>query len=217
LLVDDHAMVRAGLRMLIESRGGYQVVGEAGGPGDAVMLAKSTHPDMILLDLDLGSGPTLDLIEELRAVDARNHPQVVILTGLRDAGVHRRAVRLGARGVVSKETAAESLLTAIEKVAAGELWLDRVQLGRLASEMSGAEPDGIQSERVRIDKLTPREREVVLLVGQGLKNREIAKRLAISETTVRHHLTSVFAKLEVTDRLSLLLFALKHRLACPSS
>jgi DNA-binding NarL/FixJ family response regulator len=83
--------------------------------------------------------------------------------------------------------------------------------------MSGAAPDGIQSERVRIDKLTPREREVVLLVGQGLKNREIAKRLAISETTVRHHLTSVFAKLEVTDRLSLLLFALKHRLACPSS
>jgi DNA-binding NarL/FixJ family response regulator len=204
-------MVRTGLRMLIESHEGFQVVGEAGGPADAITLAEALHPDLILLDLDLGSGPTFDLIERLRRLVGR--ARLLIITGLRDSAVHRRAVHLGARGVISKEKASEWLLTAIEKVAKGELWLDRVQLGALVSEIAGTEDEGRDDrEPVGIARLTLREREVVHLVAQGLRNKEIAERLSISDTTVRHHLTSIFSKLAVTDRLSLLLFALKHNL-----
>lgn len=211
-IVDDHAVVRSGLRLLIETRAGWSVVAEAGTASEAVAAAASERPDVILLDLDLGADRGLDCLPLLHqaAPDAR----VLILTGLKDTELHQQAVRLGAAGVVLKDKAAESLLKAIERVHAGESWLDRMTTASLLAELArGARPKAPDPHETKIASLTAREREVIALVTQGLRNQEVADRLHLSEATVRHHLTSIFAKLEVSDRLSLTLFAFRHALA----
>jgi len=213
LLVDDHALVRAGLRMLIESQPGLTVVGEACDRAGAVTIAANERPDIILLDLDLGDESGLDLIPDLRGT--ASGARILILTGLRDANAHRRAVRLGAMGLVQKEMAGEVLIKAIEKVNAGEVWLDRATTASLFAEMSEAAEKRQDVEFARIASLSCREREVIALIGEGLNNKRIAERLFISETTVRHHLTSIFNKLGVADRLELLVYAYRNKLAGP--
>ena len=214
LLVDDHAVVRAGLRMIIQSREGMTIVGEAGNRDDALSLAASEHPHIILLDLDLGGDSGMALIADLIA--AACEARIIILTGLRDPESHRQAVLLGAMGIVKKEKAAEVLITAIERVHAGEAWLDPSLMAGVLTEMTrssrGRKTD---PEKDKIAALTNREREVIALVGEGIKSKEIAGRLFISETTVRHHLTSIFDKLGVADRVELLIYAYRHGLASP--
>jgi two-component system nitrate/nitrite response regulator NarL len=213
LLIDDHALVRACLRMLIESHPGLRVVGEAAVPPDALAAAVQEHPDIILLDLDLGETNGLDLIPSLRSAVPEAH--VVVLTGVRDPALHREAVRLGAVGIVLKEKAADVLFQAIAKVHGGGIWLDSVLVAGVLGEMTrlGGSPT-TDPETTKISSLTAREREVIDLIGQGLKNQVIADRLCISEATVRHHLTSIFAKLSVVDRLELVVYAYRHGLAC---
>ena len=214
LLVDDHAVVRAGLRMIIQSREVMTIVGEAGNRDDALALAASEHPEIILLDLDLGGDSGMALIADLIA--AAGEARIIILTGLRDPEAHRQAVLLGAMGIVKKEKAAEVLITAIERVHAGEAWLDPSLMAGVLTEMTrssrGRKTD---PEKDKIAALTNREREVIALVGEGIKSKEIAGRLFISETTVRHHLTSIFDKLGVADRVELLIYAYRHGLASP--
>jgi len=214
LLVDDHAVVRAGLRMIVESRPGMTIVGEAGNRDDALALAASEHPEIILLDLDLGGDSGMTLISELIA--ASSDTRIIILTGLRDPGAHKQAVLLGAMGIVRKEKAAEVLIAAIERVSEGEAWLDPSLMAGVLNEMTrSGKPGKTDPEEKKIATLTKREREVVALIGEGIKNKEIAARLFISETTVRHHLTSIYDKLEVTDRVELLIYAFRHGLASP--
>jgi len=210
LLIEDHAVVRAGLRLLIESRNGLMVVGEAANQADALALAAREHPDIILLDLDLGAENGLDILPQLLKVSGR--ARVLILTGVRDAEAHRHAIRQGAMGLVLKEQAPEMLLKAIEKVHAGEVWLDHTVLARVLSEMTLGVSKPIDSAAARIAALTERERDVIALVGEGLKNKRIAERLSITETTVGHHLTSIFAKLGVESRLEMVIFAHRHGL-----
>jgi len=212
LLVDDHAVVRAGLRMIIQSRDGMTIVGEAGNREDALSLAGSEQPDIILLDLHLGGDSGMALIAELMA--AAGEARVIILTGLRDPEAHRQAVLLGAMGIVKKEKAAEVVISAIERVYAGDAWLDPSLMAGVLTEMTrssgGRKTD---PEADKIAALTNREREVIALVGEGIKSKAIAGRLFISETTVRHHLTSIFDKLGVADRVELLIYAYRHGLA----
>ncbi|HXI93651.1 MAG TPA: response regulator transcription factor [Blastocatellia bacterium] len=214
LLVDDHAVVRAGLRLIVQSREGMTIVGEAGNRDDALSLADSEHPDIILLDLDLGGDSGMTLIADLIA--AAGEARIIILTGLRDPEAHRQAVLLGAMGIVKKEKAAEVLITAIERVHQGEAWLDPSLMAGVLTEVTrssrGRKTD---PEADKIATLTNREREVITLVGEGIKSKEIAGRLFISETTVRHHLTSIFDKLGVADRVELLIYAYRHGLASP--
>jgi two-component system, NarL family, nitrate/nitrite response regulator NarL len=214
LLVDDHAVVRAGLRLIIQSRTDMTIVGEAGNRHDALSLAASEHPDIILLDLDLGGDSGTALIAELIA--ASGESRIIILTGMRDPEAHRQAVLLGAMGIVKKEKAAEVLISAIERVHAGEAWLDPSLMAGVLNDMTrsskGKKPD---ADAQKVATLTKREREVIALVGEGIKSKEIAGRLFISETTVRHHLTSIFDKLEVADRVELLIYAYRHGLASP--
>ena len=211
LIVDDHLLVRTGLRMLIDNEADMTVVGKAATRCEALALAETEKPNVILLDIDLGEENGLDFLAELH--DALPNVRVLVLTGLRDIECHRRAARLGAAGVVLKEHAAEVLLKAIKKVHEGELWLDRSMMGNLLREMT--QGPSIDAEAAKISTLTPREREVVALVGEGLKNRDIGARLFISETTVTHHLSSVFAKLNVSDRLELVIYAFANALAKP--
>ena len=214
VLIDDHAVVRAGLRMIIQSQAGMQIVGEAGNRDDALALAASEHPDIILLDLDLGGDSGIALIADLMA--AASEARIIILTGMRDSAVHRKAVMLGAMGIVLKEKAAEVLISAIERVNAGEAWLDPSLMAGVLSDMTRSnkprKPDRVAEQ---VASLTNREREVVTLVGEGIKTKEIAGRLFISETTVRHHLTSIFDKLGVADRVELLIYAYRNGLASP--
>lgn len=212
MIIDHHAVVRTALARLIESRPHLTVVSEAANRAAALDVVARTHPSIILLDLDLGSESGLDLLPELLAAAPKAH--VIVLTGLRDTRVHHQAVRLGAMGLVLKQQEAEVLFKAIEKVHAGETWLDRTMTANVLAEMTRArEAQETDPEAARIAALTGREREIITLVGEGLKNREIARRLCISETTVRHHLTSIFSKLGVSDRLELVIYAYRHNLA----
>ena len=211
LLIEDHAVVRAGLRLLIESKPDLMVVGEAANNADALALAAREQPDVILLDLDLGAENGIDLLPGLRTVAGQ--ARVLVLTGMRDVQGHRLAIRRGARGLVHKEQAPEVLLKAIVKVHAGEVWLDRAMLTSVLDEIAVGETRPANSEAARIVTLTEREHEVIALVGEGLKNKQVGERLFISETTVTHHLSSVFSKLEVSDRLELIIYAFRHGLA----
>jgi two-component system, NarL family, nitrate/nitrite response regulator NarL len=212
LIIDDHAVIRTALRMFLDSQPGITVVGEASGPDDALAVVIREPPDIILLDLDLGGFNGLDLLPQLHTAAPAAH--VVVLTGIRDVDMHRRAVRLGAMGLVLKERAAEVLLEAIAKVHAGEVWADGLLLARVLSEMTRPWTNQpTDSEAIKIGALTAREREIIGMIGQGLKNQTIADRLCISEATVRHHLTSIYAKLSVGDRLALAIYAYRHGLA----
>jgi len=216
VLIDDHGIVRAGLRMLIESQAGMTVVGEAANRADALAVAAREQPDIILLDLDLEGESGLDFLQELLDIPPR--ARVIILTGVRDPEAHRRAVRLGAMGLVIKDKAAEVLIKAIEKVHAGEVWLDRALTASVLSEMAQADQTKkADPEAEKIGSLTSREREVVGLVCEGLKNKQISERLFISEATVRNHLTSILSKLELSDRFELALYSYRQHLAKPPS
>ena len=211
LIVDDHLVVRAGLHMLIENHPGMTVVAMASNRGEALDLAAKAAPNLILLDLDLGGENALDFLTQLQ--ETVPTARVLVLTGLRDTDHHRQAVQLGAMGVVLKEHAPDVLIKAIEKVHDGEIWLDRPTMGRMLREMSARDEKEVDPEVAKIESLTQREREVVTLIAEGLKNKQIAQRLFISETTVTHHLSSVYSKLGVADRLELVIYAFSHKLA----
>ncbi len=214
LIVDDHGIMRAGLRMLLESQPGITVVGEASTCADALALATSTQPDVTVLDLDLGGENAVESIPTLLCTAPET--RILVLTGVRDPEVHRQAIRHGALGLVLKEKAVETLLQAITKVRAGEVWLEPTMIARVLGDLTRPQPSPqASSEAAKIASLTEREREVITLVGEGLRNKHIAERLYISEATVRHHLTAVFAKLGVSDRFELAIYAYQHGLAKP--
>jgi DNA-binding NarL/FixJ family response regulator len=207
VLVDDDTIMRAGLRMLIERGQGFAVVGEAGNREDAVAVVSREQPDIILLELDLGGRSSLEFFTELTSAAKGAH--VLVLTAVNDPEMHRHAVLLGSAGVVLKRQASQALLRAIERVYQGEVWLDQATIAGLLSVAN----NGGDEEVVRIASLTKREREIILLIGEGLRNKQIADRLFVSETTVRHHLTSIFSKLGVSSRLDLVVYAYGHGLA----
>ncbi len=218
LIVDDHKIIREGLRDLIGSRQGMIVVGDAGNRAEALKLVASEHPHIIVLDLDLGGESGLDLITELRQTDSG--AGVIILTGLRDAEKRDRAMELGAKGVVLKEEGASELLNAIEKVARrGEYWLETGATNRLLDRQYRRVTEKPDPEAMKIARLTEREREIIALVGEGLENREIAERLSpvVAESTVRNNLSIIYDKLGIKGgRLGLLVYAYKHKLIPPS-
>jgi two-component system, NarL family, nitrate/nitrite response regulator NarL len=210
LIVDEHALVRAGLRLLLDSQPGLTVVGEAADRRDALAAAIRKRPDIILLDL--GDAIDVDCLPEL--LTAVPKAQVLVLTGRRHPETHRRAVRLGAMGLVYKEEAAEVLFQAIATLSMGEAWLDPSLIAGVLAELTRMPGDeSIDPEAAKIATLSTREREIIALLGHGLKNRQIGQRLCITAATVHHHLTSIFAKLGVGDRLELMIYAFRHELA----
>lgn len=213
-LIDDHSVVRAGLRMLIESVPNMSVVAEAGNAQDAVAIVEHEQPDLILLDLDIDGSSSLDFLPEL--LSRSEQSRVLLLTGLDDPELHRRALHLGAMGVVLKEQAASVLIKAIEKVHGGEVWIDRAMMASVLTDLSRSrDASKADIDAARISSLTEREIEVVSFICAGLQNKRIADRMGISETTVRHHLTAIFAKLGCESRLELVIYAYKHGLATP--
>jgi DNA-binding NarL/FixJ family response regulator len=212
-LIDDHRSILWGLERLIRSgTPAMEVVGSTTGCAEALALLDQAAPDVILLDMDLGKESGLDAIPQLMA---RSPAKILVLTGLRDKSVHDKAVLAGARGVVEKEAPAETILAAIAKVHQGQLWLDRAATGRIFVEFSrqGA-AQAADPEEKKISALTGREREIVaaLVADAGATARVLAEKLLISEHTLRNHLTSIYDKLGVANRLELFAYAQRHGL-----
>ena len=214
MLVEDDELTRLGLRTQIGKDSGLTVAGEAATVADALRTAERVRPDVILLDLNLGDESGMDILPALSELVPK--ARVIIVTGVRDLEAHRLAIGHGAKGLVLKQDAIEHIAKAIKQVSGGDVWFNRSMMMRVIEGMVRStavnRPD---PEAAKIATLTEREREVVSLVGEGLKNKQIADRLRpiVSETTVRHHLTSIYGKLGVSDRLELVIYAYIHGLA----
>ena len=211
VIVDDQLVVREGLRMLLDNHPGIKVVAMASTRPEALEIIATEPADLIILDLELGGVNSLSFIPQLR--EAAKTARVLVLTGSRDSETHQKAAQLGAMGVVLKEDAADLLLKAVEKVYLGEAWLDRLTLGNLIFQLSRHDKESLDPQLKKISSLTDRERQVIALIAEGLKNKQIAERLFISPTTVTHHLRSIYSKLGVSDRLELVVYAFANKLA----
>lgn len=212
LILDYHTLVRDGLCLLINSNPNICIVGAVGTGREALELARSQEPDIILLELNLDGELDTEIIPEL--LKAAHQARIILVTALDEAQVLHLAVQMGAMGVVPKTERREVLVKAIEKVHAGEVWIDRTMMASVLADMARARYAPAHDPEVgRISSLSEREREVIGLIGEGLRNKEIADRLSISEITVRHHLSSVYGKLGVGDRLELTIYAYRNGLA----
>src|SRR5215213_4236537 len=188
VLVDDHRIIRDGLREFIESRPGMLVVGDAGDREGAIETVARELPDVVVLDLDLGGVSGLELLPEiLKAAPAAS---VIILTGMRDTAKRDRAMELGAKGVVLKENGVAELLNAIEKVhRTGDYWFEPGAAKRLMEGRLGGAGRAEDPEAAKIASLTPTERSLITYLGKGLDNRQIAGEMHMAESTVRNNLT----------------------------
>jgi DNA-binding NarL/FixJ family response regulator len=205
-VIEDHPVVREGIRMLLEAAGDVRVIGSAASASAALRELKAMRPQVVLLDLDLGDEDGLEWLPRILA--EAPGARVLILTALRDAGRDEAALHAGARGFVHKDASADVVVRAVRAVAAGELWFEPRLL-----EAAGTGAPRREALPEPFGSLTDREREIVRLVGEGLRNEEIARRLGITEKTVRNHLTGVFDKVGVSGRLELVVLAYRHGLA----
>src|SRR5262245_34568205 len=202
-------MIRTALRLLIERHDRMTIIGEASGRDDAVAVATIEQPDITLINFHLGSPEGFEFIPDLHAAARRT--RVLVLTATQDPDIHTRAMLLGAVAVVPKGQAAGVLVKALEKVSDGEAWIDRTTIANVLSELSRRNGSTeIDYDAAKIASLTKREKEVVSLVCLGLRNKEIGSKLCISVATVRHHLGSIFSKLDISGRLDLMIYAIRH-------
>jgi two-component system, NarL family, nitrate/nitrite response regulator NarL len=209
LIADDHPIFRDGLRKLLSLEEDFQVIGEAEDGKEAVEMVQKLTPDILLLDLKM---PNLSGIGALEALGDKNKTtKVIVLTASEDEAAVVQAMRMGTAGIVLKQTATELLIKSIRKVYDGEIWLDSRMTTAVMKEFSAPAPVREPIKTV----LSAREREVVGLVCQGFRNKEIAEKMFISEQTVKNHLHNIFDKLGVSDRLELALFAIHKKLHEP--
>lgn len=192
LLVDDHEVVRRGLRDLLEDEPDIQVIAEAGGVAEGLALAMHTEPDVAVVDVRLGDGDGVTLCRELRS--SAHPPACLVLTAFDDEEAMVGAIMAGASGYLLKQVRGQDVVHAVREVAAGRSLLDPVTTGRILDRMRNpAVPDELAT-------LTDREREVLDLIGQGMSNREIAQQLFLAEKTVKNYVTSLLAKLGMQRR-----------------
>ena len=212
VIADDHALFRDGLRMLLESEQGWTVVGEAADGEQAVKLVRQHKPGILLLDLAMPRLRGLDVLQELSSL--AESVRTIVLTASIEKKQIVEALQRGARGVVLKESATEVLRMGIRAVLAGQYWIGRESVGDVVEALRNLTPS-FRSDQVQQKPfgLTPREREIVSAVVAGYSNKEVAQRFALSEDTVKHHLTNIFNKLGVSNRLELAVAAIHHGLA----
>lgn len=192
LLVDDHEVVRRGLRDLLEDEPDIQVIAEAAGVDEALALAMHTEPDVAVVDVRLGDGDGVALCRELRA--SAHPPACLVLTAFDDEEAMVGAIMAGASGYLLKQVRGQDVVHAVREVAAGRSLLDPVTTARILDRIRNpAVPDELAA-------LTDREREVLDLIGQGLSNREIAQRLFLAEKTVKNYVTALLSKLGMQRR-----------------
>ena len=208
VIVDDHTLFREGLRTILAMEENIEVVADAENAEDLVELVWQTKPDVLLLDIRMPQGSGLDAVPAVLRISPRT--QVLVLTACDEKEEHVRAFKLGAKGVVLKDSARQTLMQAIHTVCTGQVWVDPRMAGVLVEELSHIPPGGAGTRDE--NGLTERELEIVRLVASGYKNKEVGITLTISERTVKTHLTNIFQKLGVRDRVGLVMYALRHGL-----
>jgi two-component system response regulator DevR len=191
LLVDDHELVRRGLRDLLGDEPDIEVVAEAGSVEEALAVAMHVEPEVAVVDVRLGDGDGITLCRELRSKP--NPPACLMLTAFDDEEAMVGAIMAGAAGYLLKQVRGQDVVNAVREVAAGRSLLDPVSTARVLDKMRHPPTDELAA-------LTERERDVLELIGQGLSNREIAERLFLAEKTVKNYVTSVLAKLGMQRR-----------------
>ncbi|GCE20115.1 response regulator [Dictyobacter kobayashii] len=201
LLVDDHALVREGARAFLEAQPNFVVVGSVGSGGEAVLLAADLAPDVVLMDLVM---PGMDGIEATRLLKLRSpRSQVIVLTSYHDDEHIFPAIRAGALSYLLKDVLLSELASAVHKAAAGESMMNPHVAARIAQELESLpKTDGAQYAQ-----LSEREQEVLHLIAEGFPNSEIARRLVISEKTVKSHVSNILSKLHLLDRTQAAVFA----------
>lgn len=207
VIADDHPIFRDGLRKLLSLEDDFEVVGEARDGNEVLEVMREKDPDVLLLDLRMPGLDGLSVLQSLKGSGCRS--RIIILTASEDKNEFVQAMKLGCSGIVLKQTATELLYKSIRKVHAGEIWLDSHTTAAVMRQF--ASPGRVSSaERKGRERspLSQREREIVALVAQGFKNKEIAEKIFISEQTVKNHLHNIFDKLGVSDRLELALYAI---------
>jgi DNA-binding NarL/FixJ family response regulator len=212
-LVDDQALFRAGIRMLVSSQPDLEFVGEAGNGAEGIAMAAEAGPDVILMDIRM---PVMDGIESTRAILAAaaeagmTPPRIIVLTTFDLDEAAARAIRVGASGFVLKDADPEFLLAAIRTVHAGTAVIAASATRELFEHLGDRPSPGAEPEEVAT--LTPREREIFLLAAQGLSNAEIATHEFLSEATVKTHVSRILGKLALRDRVQLVVYAFENRL-----
>ena len=207
LLVDDHEVVRIGLRALLERNTQFEVVGEAGTAKEALEQVSRSHPDVVLMDIRFPGASGIEACEEI----TRNYPEtkVIMLTSYAEDEMLFSAIRAGASGYVLKQIGGEDLIRAIEAVGRGEASLDSAVTQRVFQEVRRAVKE---EEASAFANLSQQERHVLLLVSEGKTNREIAKALFLGEGTVRNYVSSILSKLGVSNRAEAAAYAVEHNL-----
>jgi DNA-binding NarL/FixJ family response regulator len=210
VIADAHPVVREGLRRLLQAEEGFTVIGEAEKGSQAVDLVKSERPDVLMLDNGM---PGLSAVQVLRELSSMDTPcRVILLNAALDRAEILEVLRLGAKGVMAKNTTIALMIKSIRTVMAGQYWIGRESVSDLIGCLIPRRPGDPALPFAGKADLTSRELQIVTAVGNGYSNKEIASRLSLSEHTVKHHLSSIFDKLGVTNRLEVALFAIKHQL-----
>jgi DNA-binding NarL/FixJ family response regulator len=216
VVADDHPIFRDGLCKLLALEEDFEVVAQAQDGRHVLDVLQQYAPDILLLDLKMPGLDGLATLQRLQAV--KNKTRVIVLTASDDKNEFVQAMKLGTSGIVLKQTATELLIKSIRKVHAGEIWLDSHTTAAVIRQFVAADdapapsaPQAATRERER-SPLSQREREIVALVAQGFKNKEMAEKMFISEQTVKNHLHNIFDKLGVSDRLELALYAIHNNL-----
>ena len=209
LIVDDQSLVRAGFRMILESEPEIEVVGEAADGLTAVLAARETEPDVILMDVRM---PNVDGLEATRRLleGKEQGPRILILTTFDLDEYVYEALRAGASGFLLKDTPPEQLVEAIHVVARGDALLSPVVTRRVIAEFVRRPPATARPPAPGLDELTARELEILRLIARGLSNAEIAAEAFVSETTVKTHVARILQKLRVRDRVQAVVFAYEH-------
>ncbi|MFD4767854.1 response regulator [Streptomyces niveus] len=217
IIVDDQAMVRAGFAALLSAQSDIDVVGEAPDGRQGIEVSRSTHPDVVLMDVRM---PEMDGLAAARAlldppVGVAHRPKVLMLTTFDVDDYVYEALRAGASGFLLKDAPPADLISAVRVVAAGEALLAPSVTRRLIADFAQQRPAPRKDRSLRLKGLTPRETEVLELIARGLSNQEIADHLVLAEQTVKTHLGRVLAKLGLRDRAQAVIFAYESGLVAP--
>ena len=206
-VVDDHALVRAGMRMILSAEADIEVVGEAESGEDALPEIRAIKPDIVLCDLHLPGVSGLEVTE--RIVRGEYGPKVIVVSVLEDGPMPKRMIAAGASGYVGKGGDARELLSAVREVASGRRFL----ASKVAQSLALS---GLDADETPFDSLSPRETEVAMLLIQGMRQEEIARRLSLSAKTINTHKTRLFEKLQVHDSIALARLASQYGMADPA-